>query len=257
MKCSNCNVSIEGNPKFCPECGAKLVSEPILTASESTPTAPIKKRKKGVVVLIVVLAVVLVSAITWLLWYNYPNWVCAIFGHSLYETRHTPSCEEDGYFVIKCDRHCWYYDIEYPDEEWAKSKGHEWIDATTSSPQTCKTCKKTKGKPLTAFQALNEEERRIYYALLHFSDKLKDPFSLILINVKLGFTSANATEKSVFVKVSANNSFGAAVSDVYVITNGVLNTAGSGWYNAAGAWNYMDSVSKINAALQEHFNDMK
>ena len=133
---------------------------------------------------------------------------------------------------------------------------HNWKDATTSEPKTCTLCGKTEGKPLSAYEALNDDEKEVYRALKSFASTLGTPSSLKLIDLKVGKTSADDSTKSVFVKVSANNAFGSPVSEVYVIEYGRLDIGGSSWYSVAGAWYHSGSVAKINAALQEYFDSM-
>lgn len=109
---------------------------------------------------------------------------------------------------------------------------------------------------LSAYDALNDDEKKVYHAMKDFSSTLDNPASLKLINLKKGKTSANDTTKSVFVELSANNAFGSPIKEVYVLTNGRLDNAGSAWYSSAGAYDHYGSVSKINAALQEYFESM-
>ena len=132
---------------------------------------------------------------------------------------------------------------------------HNWKDATTSEPKTCTLCGKTEGKPLSAYEALNDDEIEVFRALKNFASTLGAPSSLKLIDVKRGQTSANDSTEKVFVKVSANNAFGSPTSEVYVIKNGRLDIGGSAWYSAANPW-YRYSVARINAALQEYFVSM-
>lgn len=133
---------------------------------------------------------------------------------------------------------------------------HKWKEATTSAPKTCTLCGKTEGEPISAYEALNSDEKEVYRALKNFSSKLGSPSSLKLIDLKVGKTSGNDTTEHVFVKVSANNAYGSPVSEVYVLNYGNLDTGGSSWYNVAVAWPHVGSIAKINAALQEYYDSM-
>ena len=115
----------------------------------------------------------------------------------------------------------------------------------------------TKGDAPSAYDALNEDEKKVYNAMKDFASQLDDPSSLKLIDLKVGKTHKDDTEKSIFVKLSASNAFGSQVTEVYVMDSyGRLDNGGSAWYSYAGAWYHYGSVAKINAALQEYFNSM-
>ena len=165
-----------------------------------------------------------------------------------WEIDQSPTCGEEGVKVRRCS--CGALD----NEAIPATNEHSWEDATRTTPKTCSVCRATEGDPLTAFQALNDDERKIYYALISYSARLKVPSSLKLIDLKVGKAGASATEDSIFVRISANNSFGVPVTETYVY-NGSLTNAGSAWYSVAGAWPHIGSVSKINDAITEHFSD--
>ena len=128
---------------------------------------------------------------------------------------------------------------------------HDWQEATTSQPKTCTLCGKTEGEPLSAYDALNDDEKEVYHALVKFSSTLDTPWSLKLIELKRGPVPPDY-DWFFFVKVSGNNAFGSAVTEAYYISeDGKLITAD---YDLARP--HDGSVGKINAALQEYFTSM-
>lgn len=129
--------------------------------------------------------------------------------------------------------------------------------ATNTTASNSKATQQTTYTPMptkepTAYDLLNETETKVFSAIKAKLSSFKSPASVRVIDVRKGKCGADDTEKNtLFVRISANNSFGGTVTDDYVVKYGSLTDAGSAWYSVAGTADA--SASKINAALQEYY----
>jgi hypothetical protein len=256
MNCPKCNYEIKEPTKFCPDCGASLRNEDEIPKPTPTPP-PAKKgksKKKIIILIISILSSLLVIAgiIFLILYLTNPG---CMFRHNFSMTATVePSCNTNGYEVYTCADCGSQYSTDLYDDDNLPTGDHDWVISPDTLTKTCSVCYETQSIP--AWQALNNDEYAVYSALVSFSKNLKSPTSLTLIDLRVGQAGAYSTEDSIFVKVSAANSFGGMVTEVYVCKNSYLDIAGSSWYSVAGAWPHIGSVRKINTALQEYFSDL-
>lgn len=130
--------------------------------------------------------------------------------------------------------------------------GHDWVSATATSDGYCKRCREKGSKSY-----LSGGEITIYNAITMSLSNFKDPSSVRLISVKEGYEGPSDSQRGpyYFLTISATNSFGGTVQEVYTVKKDVsyqrLSNGDSAWESVASTA-YEIRVSSINSCLSSY-----